>query len=214
MVLGLYCAGKLGRELYDIATRINEDEKRWDEILFIDEVYNGEFFYGARVVRPERLGNNAIQVVIANGTPSERKCIREKVEGFGFELTNLIDPTAIISPTAVLGSGIIITPYSSISSNAVIHNNALIQSYVRVGHDIEVGCDSVISANVGIGGRTRIGDRTYIGLGAVIQDELSIGDDSIIALGSVVHTNVDQGVIVAGNPARVSRRNIDGIVFR
>lgn len=216
LILGIYCAGHLGKELYDIALRINEKENKWDKIIFIDDVYEDDTFYGAEVYRPNDMQKQSeqLEVVIANGTPVNRKVLREKIEGFGFRLANLIDPTVIISPTAILGKGIIVTPYSTISSNVVLKDNVLIHSYVRIGHDIEVGEDSVISSNVGIGGKTVIGTRTYVGLGAVIRDELSIGNDVIISLGAVVHTDIQDGVTVVAHPARVSRINETGKVFK
>jgi len=216
MYLGIYCAGNLGKEVYDIGIRMNEADKRWEEIVFIDDVYGSSEFYGVKVCRPEefkhRLGQ--IEIIIANGTPVDRKAIRGKVDSFGFTFTNIIDPTVIISPTASIGKGVIITPFSTVSSDAVIGDNVLVQSYVRIGHDIEVGEDSVVSANVAIGGKTVVGAQTYIGMGAVIRDGLHIGSNSIISMGAVVHTDIDDGVTVVGLPARVSRRNRDGKVFK
>lgn len=216
MILGIYCAGRLGKELYDIATRINQVSSRWERIVFVDDVFDGDEFYGAEVHRPEEYLDEPgrIEIVIANGTPVNRESIREKVKRMGFSLTNLIDPTTIISPTARLGKGIIITPFSTISSDAVLHDNVLIQSYVRVGHDIEIGEDSVLSSNVGIGGKTTVGAQTYIGMGAVVKDELHVGSGSIIGMGAVVHTDVPDGVTMVGLPARVSKMNETGKVFK
>ncbi len=216
MYLGIYCAGRLGKELYDMADRINNISPVWDKIFFIDDIFSGKEFYGASVYQPEIMLRDFpdTEVVIANGTPVERKMIREKVNSLGISLANLVDPTAIISPSAVLGKGVVITPYSTVSSDAEIKDNVLIQSYVRVGHDIVVGEDSVISANVGIGGKTIVGSQTYIGMGAVIKDELIIGSNSIVSMGSIVHTNIADGMTVVGLPARVSKKNEDGKVFR
>jgi len=217
MHLGIYCAGRLGKELYDIAIRINQQEQRWTDIVFIDDVYDAREFYGTKVFRPESYydrSSDDIEIIIANGTPVERKRIREKVAELGLKLGNLIDPTAIVSPTAHLGKGVVITPFSTISSDVVLSDNVLVHSYVRVGHDIVVGADSVLSSNVGIGGKTVVGAQTYIGMGAVIRDELSIGSNSIISMGAVVHSDVSDGVTVVGLPARVARRNEDGKIFK
>ena len=37
MYLGIYGAGNLGKELYDIALRVNSYENRWEKIIFIDD---------------------------------------------------------------------------------------------------------------------------------------------------------------------------------
>ena len=216
MNLGIYCAGRLGKELYDIAIRINEIRHCWEDVFFLDDEFEEDVFYGASVYRLEYFYDklDTIEIIIANGTPVFRRDIRLKLEEHGFKLCNLIDPTAIVSPTARLGRGIIITPFSTVSSDVVLKDNVLVQSYVRIGHDIVVNEDSVLSSNVGIGGKTVVGSQTYIGMGAVVRDELCIGSNSVISMGAIVHTDVEDGVIVVGLPARVSKKNTDGKIFK
>ena len=40
MRLGIYGAGGLGREVYELALRINVKSSRWSEIIFIDDSGN------------------------------------------------------------------------------------------------------------------------------------------------------------------------------
>jgi maltose O-acetyltransferase len=54
-----------------------------------------------------------------------------------------------------------------------------------------------------------IGDDVWVGGGAIILPGITIGSRSVIGAGSVVTRDVPEGVVVAGNPARVIRR-IDG----
>lgn len=215
MTLGIYCAGSLGKELYDIAQRINKINERWDKIVFVDEVREETAYYGAEVRRLDdyKSKETTIEYIIANGTPVDRDKIRKKLDESGMRLTNLIDPTVIISPSAEIGNGVIIAPFSTISSDVVLCDNVLIQAYVRVGHDIHVDENSVLSSNVGIGGKTKVGKNTYIAMGAVIRDELHIGNNVIVGMGAVVHTDIDDGVTVVGLPARVSKKNETGKVF-
>ncbi len=55
----------------------------------------------------------------------------------------------------------------------------------------------------------KIGRHCFVGGGAVILPGVKVGDESIVAAGSVVHENVPERSIVAGNPARVIRENIE-----
>ena len=216
MILGIYCAGSLGKEVYDLAVRVNEIQKRWTQIVFVDDVCRERTFYGAEVHRlsdfPE--GSEEIEFVIANGTPRSRKAIYDRLTGLGYRLAQLIDPTVVISPTARIGAGVIVRGWSTILCDAVLEDNVLIQFYVDIGHDIHVGKHSVVSTNVAVGGKTRIGEQTYIGIGAAVRDELSIGSDTIVSMGAVVYQDVGDGVIVVGNPARVVRNNEKGAVFK
>lgn len=55
---------------------------------------------------------------------------------------------------------------------------------------------------------TRIGRRCFIGARSMILPGITVGDGSIVGAGSVVTRDVPPGCIVAGNPARILRRDI------
>lgn len=55
---------------------------------------------------------------------------------------------------------------------------------------------------------TRIGRNCFIAVGAIILPGVTIGDEVIVGAGSVVSKNVPSHVIVAGNPARIIRDQI------
>ncbi len=55
---------------------------------------------------------------------------------------------------------------------------------------------------------TCIGKRCFIGARSLIMPGVQVGDGSIVAAGSVVTRDVPAGTIVAGNPARIIRRDI------
>ncbi len=50
-----------------------------------------------------------------------------------------------------------------------------------------------------------IGDNVWIGGMAVICPGVTIGDDAVVGAGAVVTKDVDSGMVVVGNPARVVR---------
>lgn len=54
----------------------------------------------------------------------------------------------------------------------------------------------------------RIGERCFIGGGSVILPGVKIGNEVIVGAGSVVFDDVPDRCIVAGNPARILRRDI------
>jgi serine acetyltransferase len=55
----------------------------------------------------------------------------------------------------------------------------------------------------------RIGSRCFIGGGATITPGVTVGDGSIVGSGAVVFEDVPARSIVAGNPARVIRSEIE-----
>lgn len=56
---------------------------------------------------------------------------------------------------------------------------------------------------------TRIGRNCFIGARSVILPGIQIGDGSIVGSGSVVTNDVPPRCVVAGNPARIIRRDIE-----
>jgi acetyltransferase-like isoleucine patch superfamily enzyme len=56
---------------------------------------------------------------------------------------------------------------------------------------------------------TRIGRNCFIGARSIILPGVSVGDGVIVGAGSIVVRDVPPNCIVAGNPARVIRENIE-----
>lgn len=56
--------------------------------------------------------------------------------------------------------------------------------------------------------KTIIGSHCFIGCGAIILPNITIGDHAIVGAGSVVTKDVPSHSIVAGNPAKVVKSNI------
>jgi acetyltransferase-like isoleucine patch superfamily enzyme len=60
--------------------------------------------------------------------------------------------------------------------------------------------------NIQVFGRIRVGDDTLIGMNCIILPGTTIGARCVVGAGSVVKGTVADGTVVAGNPARLSRR--------
>ena len=54
-----------------------------------------------------------------------------------------------------------------------------------------------------------IGDRVWVGKNVLILKGVTIGDGAIIAAGSVVVKDVPSKTLVAGNPAKVIKENVE-----
>ncbi len=90
----------------------------------------------------------------------------------------------------------------------------LYHGYALVIHDNAViGADCVLRHCTTIGMRRGpddcpiIGDRVDIGCNSVVLGAVKIGDNARIGAGSVVIHDVAPGDVVAGNPARSTRRD-------
>jgi sugar O-acyltransferase (sialic acid O-acetyltransferase NeuD family) len=219
MKLFIYCAGGFGREIIDTARRINKSGHRWDEICFIDddarlggESYDARLFSFAAAL--DTFDPSDIEVSIANGEPFVRRSIYDRLKASNIKLATVVDDSAIVSDTARVGEGVIVTAFCSISSSAIVACDVAINTKAIVGHDVHLGAHCVVSSLVNIGGAGSVGENSYLGMGAQIKEGVTIGCDAIVGMGSVVYGDIPDGVIALGNPARPMRPNTEKRVFR
>lgn len=219
MNLYIYCAGGLGKETFDVAEKANLNKFKYDDIFFIDDAPSSSALrsnYSKKVIPFKKISHlitKEDRVVIANGEPSIRKKLYEKLKFNGIKTTKIFADNAFISPTSKISSGAIIAPFCSIQSEAKINLNVAINTMSIVAHDVVIGNHTVISSMVNLGGNVKIGSSSYVGMGAQIKQGVKIGSNTIIGMGSVVYNDIPNNVIALGNPARVSRKNINNKVF-
>lgn len=215
MVLGIYGASGLGREVEIIARKINAIEHRWDKIVYIDDNaaisevlgVSSHLFDKAVNLYPD------LEVSVAIGEPTTREKIYNKLKGAGIRLATLIHPGVYIDESCQIGEGVTLCEGVTVTSCVVLEDNVYVQPHATIGHDIHIGKHSVVGANSEIGGSNRIGERVFIGFMVGTLQGLTIGDDVEISAGSIVFRDIEPGVIVMGNPARVIRRNEGRGVF-
>lgn len=93
------------------------------------------------------------------------------------------------------------------------------QGGIFIGDDVLVGHNVIIATlNHGfkpenradlIPAPVRIGNKAWIGSGSIILPGITIGENAVVAAGSIVAKDVPANTVVAGNPARILRENID-----
>lgn len=218
MLLAIYGAHGLAREVYIIARKINQIYHRWSEYCFIDDINEITEVNGVKVYKLSELikerEKNDIEVVVAVGEPSVRELMYHKVKDEGICLATLIHPGVYIDETTTIGEGVVIAEGVTITANVEIGANTYIQPHAVVGHDIRIGKHTVIGSNCQIGGGDYIGDRVFMGFLSGTTDHISIGNDSIISAGAIVFKELPEGIIAVGNPARIMKNNDMKKVFK
>lgn len=95
-------------------------------------------------------------------------------------LTQVLDPvhrcdgvhsTAVIDPSATIGTGVYIGPFTVIGRDVVISDGCQIGSHVSIGDEVTIGPDNVLYAGV------RIGRRVQIGRNVILHPNVVIGAD-------------------------------------
>lgn len=203
--LGIYGADQCGRDVFELAQRINDDARRWADIVFVDDFVEQPSNDDARYITYQALVEDRAryECIISIEAPSVRERLFNQFKADGVHLTSLIDPSAFVSPTIAIPEGIIVSEYSTIHGGVELEANVLIQPYCFIEQDSRIGAHSVMSCFSAPGGGVIIGKGAYIGMKSCILDKLTIGEGATVIQGSVVHSNVAKNVSVTGNPARV-----------
>lgn len=217
MILGIYGAGGLGREVLELANQVNEASKKWDEIVFIDDINPNRKIRSHNVYSykdlTEKYKPNELQFIIGIGEPFFRREFYNKITADGYSLPVLIHPDAHIPEDSVIKSGAIVFNTSYISCNIEVGENSYIHQLTSIGHGSKIAPHCVISNHSSIAGDCKIGEATYIATGVMIKQKVSVGSDTIIGMGAGVFKDIENDVVALGNPARVMRRNENHRVF-
>jgi UDP-perosamine 4-acetyltransferase len=143
--------------------------------------------------------------VIAIGNNALRADRYERLRGAGVKLLNAIHPSAVISPTATLGEGNIVSAGAFVNTLAQLGDNCIINTGAIVEHEVTVGNHVHLAPGVIVAGRVSIGDLTFIGAGSVVREYLTIGERVVVGAGSVVLEDLASDVMAAGAPATVRK---------
>ena len=204
----LYGAGGLGREVAHMINCINYcfPGSYW----FLGFVVGTEYYEPNQVVdgfpvlgtEEWLLSNKDVYCVCAIADIAVRAEIQERLSAQGVMFETLIAPYLPIPPSVVIGRGCVISGQTMISVNTKIGDGVFINSNVTLGHDVTIGNFCTIMPGTGISGNCVIGDRVFIGGHAFIVPRRNVGNGVTVAAGSIVFTNVREGTVVLGNPAK------------
>jgi UDP-N-acetylbacillosamine N-acetyltransferase len=141
-------------------------------------------------------------VAVAVGDNMARRRLTADIAQTGLQLTQIIHPTAWVSPTAILGRGVFIGPQAVINGQANIEDGVIINSSAVVEHHCVVGGYSHVAPRAVLCGNVRVGEMCLIGAGATVKPGIAIGDDCTVGVGAAVVSDLDHNQTVVGVPAR------------
>lgn len=137
-----------------------------------------------------------------NGLNSKRFQIIKICEEIGFNIPNIISPTAIINQNIKLGKGNQILDGVIINSGTIISDYNIINTGAIIEHDVSIGNYCHIAPGVIIGGEVKIGNYTMVGLGAKVKPGIYITDNCMIGAGGLVIKALSEPGIYIGIPVK------------
>lgn len=220
MVLAIFGAGGLGREVLETVNSLQRAWQRWESVFFVVDTPEGDPGRTVRGVPVREFAEftaafppEECEFVIALGEPVYREKLFREVKERGYPLATIVHPGASVAASAKLGEGVVVQEFAGVGPDTSLADNAFIQPFAVVGHDSTVGRSSVCSTYAGVMGNCHIGDRTYLGVHVAVREKTNVGSDSIIGMGSMVQRDIPDNVIAMGNPARPMKHKDDSRVF-
>lgn len=141
---------------------------------------------------------------------TRRSLFVEQAAAAGLEFATVTHPSAVVSPSAQIGSGSIVGAGVVVAAHARVGAHVILNRGVLVGHHTTIGEYVTLSPGANVAGCLAIGDGTFVGMGATVLDRVNVGRGAVIGAGAVVTKDVPDNVRVLGVPARVVRRDVDG----
>ncbi len=152
LILG---AGQYGQVVRETAEAMG----CFDHIAFLDD--SNPVAVGKLAEYPQFVGAYSCAFV-AMGNPQLRKKWQREVEQAGFSLPTLIHPGAYVSPTAMLGKGIIVEPMAVVNTDAKVEDGCLLCAGCVINHNAsvkalcQIDCNAVVAANATVAEGTKV----------------------------------------------------------
>jgi sugar O-acyltransferase (sialic acid O-acetyltransferase NeuD family) len=138
--------------------------------------------------------------VITIGENSVRKKVAERTT---HPFTNVIHPSACLSPYSRIENGSMLLHGSIVQAGAHIFNHVIVNTGAQVDHDCKLEDCVHIGPGVILCGNVQVGEGTFVGAGAVVIPGKKIGAWAVVGAGSVVISDIPDYAVAVGNPARI-----------
>ncbi len=168
-------------------------------------------FFGLPVLGTDdalpRLRHQGVEAAaIAIGDNAARAELGALAQRHGFTLPSLMHPAAIVSTFARIAEGAVVMAGASVGPDARLGRLVVVNTRAVVEHDCAIGDAAHIAPCAALGGKVDVGALTLVGIGAAVRPGVRIGRGTIVGAGAAVVSDLDDGVVAMGTPARVRTR--------
>lgn len=193
-----------------------ESLRRAGELELIGLLDSDESLHGSGVLGVEVMGGDDLLgtggVVDAAGfvcgvggvnSNDARRTAFRRAWKTGLRAMTVIDPSAVVSPSALLEAGVFAAPGAVINAGASIGMNAIVNTRAVVEHDARIGEHAHVAPGAVVLGGAEVGEAALVGAGAVVLPGVRVGREALAGAGAVVAKDVAEGAKVMGVPGTV-----------
>lgn len=135
-----------------------------------------------------------------------RDSLYSMVKRIGFQLPEIIDPSAVIAGDVPIGEGTFIGKNAVVNSGSRIGKMCIVNTCALVEHDSMVGDFTHLAVRATLCGGVKVSDHCLIGAASTLVQCVQIGSHSIIGAGAAVIKDIPQDCVVAGVPAQIIKQ--------
>jgi len=195
-------SGGHGRVVADCAQQLGQ----YNQIDFLDDCFcdrqDNNQWWVIGLVKDFPQFIDKVDFIVAYSNNRIRKQIIDQLKHAQANIASLIHPSAIVSPNAFIGKGVVIFANAVINIGANISDGCIINTSATVDHDCVLNECVNISPGVRIGGGVHIGQLSWLGIGSAIVDSITLADNTQVGAGAVVTQSTQANSLYVGVPAK------------
>ncbi|NJP38767.1 NeuD/PglB/VioB family sugar acetyltransferase [Alkalicoccus luteus] len=177
-----------------------------------DDKFDEVIMHKGRIHMPLMTAASLLQLfpearwIIAVGSNETRRRLREKLPVPQTKYAVIIDPSAVVSPSAVIGFGTVIFANAVIQASAKIGEHVIINTSSIIEHDAFVGSYVHVSPQAVLTGAAAVLEGAHIGANASVIPGKTVGQWAIVGAGSTVVHSIPGYITAVGSPAQRIRK--------
>lgn len=168
-----------------------EREGKYNIIGYIDDIRkDSKYVYlGTDIVLQELFNRgikNAAICIGYLGKSSIREKIYYEIKEIGYELPIIVDPSAIISKSAIINEGTFVSKNVVINAESVIGKMCIINTGAIVEHECIIGNFVHVSVGAILCGQVNVKEAAFVGANATVIQNKVINSKEIVPAGSTI----------------------------